>query len=62
MKTVNVINNLQKEYQDAFRAWVNANTGQEFNYARVKTVEIVTTQGRASFMVSSITRTHVLNA
>jgi len=53
MKNVNVINDLQLDYQNAFKAWMHMNTGQEFNYAEVRVIEKVITPNRTSFLVSS---------
>jgi len=61
MKTVNVINDLQDDYQNAFKAWANMNTGQEFNYAKVEVIEKVIQGDQTSFVVSALIRTNVLN-
>lgn len=61
MKSINVINNLQKEYQKAVNMWVSNEDPLNSEIPNIKIVDRVVIRDRTAFLVSSTVRDSILS-
>lgn len=61
MKSVNVINNLQREYQKAVNMWVSNEDPMNSEIPNIQVVDRVVIRDRTSFLVSSTMRDSILS-